>query len=181
MRSWGSVITLNYRGRSQSCTLHEQNTLTLLTSEGWNEEKTSTGTAAGTQMSEQKAMCWSAPSELWSGLSQHILQRLTITLFCTDSPFQLGCSSTYWQRRERVKEKQIRSNINIALKACSEVCFYSSLLVSKWEGLIKLKPPYVVQLFNVQKGLHSTTSFLPNAPESKKPVHQQGHICWELG
>lgn len=104
MRSWGSVIPPSYRGGGQSHTSHEWNTLTLLTSEGWNEEM-STGWAAGAQMSEQRAMCRSEPSKLCSGLSQHILQRITITLFCTDSPFQLCCVTTYWQSREREKKK----------------------------------------------------------------------------
>lgn len=35
------------------------------------------------------------------GLSQHILQRITITLLPTDSPFHLCYSATYWQSREK--------------------------------------------------------------------------------
>lgn len=118
----GQRFDPQYRAQRQSCTLHEQNILPkgswLLKAETmWRPVR---GRERGSGMSGLRAMCLSAPSKLWSGQSQHVLQTITITLLPTDSPFELCSSTTYWQSRER-KEKKSRSNMCTVLKAWFQV------------------------------------------------------------
>lgn len=112
MRSSGSVFTPNYRGGRQSCTPHFQR---LTQWEGQHRRRAlgclSRGQCVSLHRLGLDQSCHTHPAKNHN----HYV--------CVDSPFQLCSSTTYWQSREREKEKPIRSNKYIALETWAEVIF----------------------------------------------------------